>query len=185
MQAIFIALKINEKLKRKIQAQNVLIYNFFFFFQFQPNIPLDTGPYCTQYHPVRAPFITVLAAKFVSVIRYWLLCCLLPSSIKWHCGHMLLCTALKFFKYLYKALVATANDIWLNDSLITQGLFLSHEGKFYSCWEKPEKCRLYFFPSVLSGLLFIHSPDNGLLGREEYKMMLGWSTVSGSDQRSR
>lgn len=129
MQAIFIGLKINEKLKRKMQAHNVLIY-LFFFFQFLYNSPLDTGPYCTQYHPDRAS-ITVQEGKLVSVVNCWLLCRLFPSRRKWHHGHTLLCISLKFFKDIYKALVALANDIWL--PLITKGHFLSHEEKFYSC----------------------------------------------------
>lgn len=104
MQVIFIASKINEKLKRKMQAQNVLIYHFFF--QFQHNIPLDTGPCCTQYNSVRAPSITVQAAKFVSVVRCWLLCCLLPSSIKWHCGHV----AVHIFKVFQRYIQGTCGN---------------------------------------------------------------------------
>lgn len=135
MQAIFIDLKINEKLKRKIQAKNVLIYHFFF--QFQHNIPLDTGPYCTQYHPVRVPSITEQAAKLESAVRCWLLCWLLPNSIKWHHGHTLLWTSSKFFKDIHKALVATANDIWL--PLITKGLFLSPMKRNFTLSEKSQK----------------------------------------------
>lgn len=37
--------------------------------------------------------------------------------------------------------------------------------------QRNEAADCNFFLSVLSDLLFIHSPDNGLLGREEYKMI--------------
>lgn len=118
MQAIFIALKINEKLKRKMQAQNVLIYQFFSV-PAQHSIghrPLlhSTSSYQSTFHFCASSQI-IISCKMLAVV------CLLPSSMKWHWRHTVLCMSLKFLKDINKALVATANDIWL--PLITRGFF--------------------------------------------------------------
>lgn len=134
----------------------------------------NTDPYCVRYHTVRAPSITVRAAKLVSVVSCWLLCHLLPSSRKWHCGHMLLCIFLKLLKEMYQALAALDNDIWL--PLVPRGILTFHSPtkRNFTLAEKSQRneaadCDL--FSRVLSDLFFIHSSDNGLLWREEYKII--------------
>lgn len=124
------------------------------------------------------------AAKLVSVVSCWLLCRLLPNSRKFHCGHMLLCIFFKLLKEIYQALAALDNDIWL--PLTPKRLFPFHSPmkRNFTLAEKKQRnkaadCDL--FSRVLSDLLFIHSSDNGLLWREEYKMI--WRVIYNTGNR--